>query len=166
MHPSKPVEAYGKEASRFLTNLLKGEYVYLVEDPTKNEKVDRYGRTLAFVYRAPDGLFINAEIVRQGYGHAYVEYPFRYLEEFRQLERFAREVGKGLWSSTDELSSEPATTAQPSSKPSPVETAKPQPQSDDDPIVYVTRTGTKYHRDGCRLSLYPLTGQLKRCVKV
>ena len=101
VHPSKPVEAYGKEASRFTTNLLRGEMVYLVRDPTSAETFDRYGRLLAFVYRAPDGLFVNAEIVRQGYGHAYVQYPFRYMEEFRALERFAREAGKGLWEQSE-----------------------------------------------------------------
>jgi hypothetical protein len=64
------------------------------------------------VYRAPDGLFVNAEIVRQGYGHAYVEYPFRYMEEFRALERFARNAGKGLWGQA-----EPATATAPQVEP-------------------------------------------------
>ena len=73
VHPSKPVEAFGKEASRFTANLLKGESVYLEFD---KDKTDKYGRTLAFVYRAPDGLFVNLEIIRQGYGHAYTKYPF------------------------------------------------------------------------------------------
>ena len=75
VHPSKPVERYGKEASRFTDNLLKGEKVYLVSDPG-GDKIDKYGRTLAHVYRAPDGLFVNAEIIRQGYGHAYTRFTF------------------------------------------------------------------------------------------
>ncbi len=29
------------------------------------DKTDKYGRTLAFMYRAPDGLFVHAEIIRQ-----------------------------------------------------------------------------------------------------
>jgi micrococcal nuclease len=41
VHPSKPVEAYGKEASRFLTNLLQGEKVYLVHDTTNSETSDK-----------------------------------------------------------------------------------------------------------------------------
>ncbi|HUU08983.1 MAG TPA: thermonuclease family protein, partial [Phycisphaerae bacterium] len=105
--PRKPVEAYGKEASRFTTNLLQGEKVYLVKDPTKAETTDRYGRLLAFVYRAPDGLFVNAEIIRQGYGHAYTQFPFRYMEEFRALERFAREAGKGLWGEVQPVTATP-----------------------------------------------------------
>lgn len=96
VHPSKPVEHYGKEASRFTTNLLKGESVYLLSERS-HEKTDRYGRTLAYVYRAPDGLFVNAEIIRQGYGHAYTRFPFKFMKEFRQFEQFARQVEKGLW---------------------------------------------------------------------
>jgi micrococcal nuclease len=95
VHPRKPVEFYDKEASRFTTNLLKGESVYVEYD---QQKQDRYGRTLAYLYRAPDGLFVNLEIVRQGYGHAYTKYPFKYLELFHRHERAAREAGRGLWS--------------------------------------------------------------------
>ncbi|MHA2069271.1 MAG: thermonuclease family protein, partial [Candidatus Thorarchaeota archaeon] len=44
-----------------------------------------------------DGTFLNAEIVRQGYGHAYTRFTFRYLDEFRRYEREAREQKRGLW---------------------------------------------------------------------
>ena len=37
VHPTKPVEHYGKEASRFTQNLLKGERVYLVSDPQQRK---------------------------------------------------------------------------------------------------------------------------------
>src|SRR5712672_2742360 len=77
--PRKPVDAYGKEASRFLTNLLEGESVYIEYEPTGSH-FDMYGRTLAYLYRAPDGLFVNLEIVREGYGHAYTRFPFQYME--------------------------------------------------------------------------------------
>jgi len=96
VHPRKKVQRYGKEASVFLTNLLKGERVYLVGDPPLG-MVGRYGRRLGYLYRAPDGLFVNAEIVRQGYGHAAAGFPFQFAEEFKQLEQFATRAGKGLW---------------------------------------------------------------------
>lgn len=94
VHPRKPVEFFGKEASAFTKNLLLGESVYL---RFGNEPRDRYNRLLAYVFRAPDGLFVNLEIIRQGYGHAYVKYPFEHMELFRHYERRARESGKGLW---------------------------------------------------------------------
>jgi micrococcal nuclease len=76
VHPWKAVQYYGKEASRFTINLLKGEKVYLTYEGDKPTR-DKYGRVLTYVYRAPDGLFVNAEIIRQGYGHAYVRFPIQ-----------------------------------------------------------------------------------------
>jgi len=60
------------------------------------DRVDRFGRTLAYVY-LEDGAFLNAEIIRQGYGFTYTRFPFKFLEEFRALERDAREAQRGLW---------------------------------------------------------------------
>ena len=62
------------------------------------ERRDRHERTLAYVF-LEDGTFVNAEIVRQGYGFAYTRFPFRHLEEFRAYERDARAAGRGLWAS-------------------------------------------------------------------
>ena len=95
-HPSKPIEYYGKEASLFLTNFLKGERVYLLYEGEK-ASTDKYNRVLSYIYRTPDGLFANAEIIRQGYGRAYTRFPFKYKAEFRQLEQFAKQAKKGLW---------------------------------------------------------------------
>jgi len=56
----------------------------------------RYRRLLAYVYLM-DGTFLNAEIIKQGYGFAYTRYPFKYLDEFRRYEKEARENRRGLW---------------------------------------------------------------------
>ena len=93
VHPRRPVECFGKEASAFAKRLLHEQRVRLEYD---QERTDRYGRTLAYVH-LPNGTFANAEIVRQGYGHAYTRFPFRYLDDFRQYEREARQGGRGLW---------------------------------------------------------------------
>ena len=134
VHPSQPVEAYGREASSFTKNLLLGESIYLRFD-TENQ--DRYGRLLAYLYRAPDGLFVNLEVARQGYGHAYTQFPFKHMELFRHYENQARTAGKGLWGDAArivelQVNERPSNTGQ-------IEA-----------IVYVTRTGKKYHLDGCR----------------
>src|SRR5690606_21770295 len=42
----------------------------------------------------------GAELVKQGYAHAYTRFPFKYLGEFRKYEREAREEGRGLWGDT------------------------------------------------------------------
>ena len=89
----KPVQYFGKEASQFLTRLVQHEKVRL---EFEQNKTDKYKRTLAYVYMA-DGTFVNAEIIKQGYGFAYTKFPFKYLEQFRSYEKEAREDKRGLW---------------------------------------------------------------------
>ena len=94
VHPRKPVEYFSKEASAFTKKMVEGKPVRLEYDWNRR---DKYGRTLAYVYRMPDNLFLNAEIVKQGYGHAYTRFPFKYMEEFRRYESEARDMERGLW---------------------------------------------------------------------
>ena len=87
-------EHYGPEATTFLTNLLAGERVVLHYEKSRR---DRYGRLLAYVGRAPDGLSVNGEVVRQGYGRVHRDHPFGKSELFGRYEARARAVPKGLW---------------------------------------------------------------------
>jgi len=95
--PRKPVEYFGKEASAFTKKMAEGKQVYLAFDHVNaaRKHKDKYGRTLAYVY-LEDDRFLNAEIIKQGFGHAETAYPFAKMEEFRMLEREAREHGRGL----------------------------------------------------------------------
>lgn len=101
VHPSKPVEYFGKEASEFTRKMVGGKKVRLEYDWQRR---DKYGRLLAYIY-LEDGTFLNAEIIKQGYGFAYTRFPFKYLEEFRQYERDARNNSKGLWKETQSVGS-------------------------------------------------------------
>lgn len=93
--PGSPVECFAKRASAFNERLVAGERVRLVYDV---ERRDRYGRLLAYVYRARDGLFVNAELVRRGYATVATFPPnVRHEREFRRLARAARMSGRGLW---------------------------------------------------------------------
>ena len=94
VHPNKPVEVFGKEAAAFTKNLLMGESIYLRFD---GNRTDKYDRLLGYLYRVPDGLFVNLEIVRQGYGHAYTQFPFEHMGLFHHYEERARKAKKGLW---------------------------------------------------------------------
>jgi micrococcal nuclease len=100
VHPKMAVACFGKQAKQFTRDAVEGKTIRLVLDKvnTKRRHRDRYGRTLAYAYLA-DGTMLNAELIRQGYAHAYTRFPFRYLVEFRQLERAARTEAVGLWSS-------------------------------------------------------------------
>src|SRR3954462_11915344 len=54
--PNTPVQCFAKAASAANERLVAGREVTLVSDV---EGRDRYGRLLAYVYRRPDGLFVN-----------------------------------------------------------------------------------------------------------
>ena len=92
-HPKKPVEYYGKEATAFTKRMVGGKVVKLKYDVQRR---DEYDRLLAYVYLM-NGTFLNAEIIKQGYGHAYTRFPFKYMEEFKLYEKEARENKRGLW---------------------------------------------------------------------
>jgi micrococcal nuclease len=95
--PGTPVQCFAEAASRANERLVEGEKVRLRFDA---ERRDRYGRLLAYVYRARDGLFVNAELVRRGYATTLTIAPnVAHAAEFRRLARSARRAGRGLWSS-------------------------------------------------------------------
>ena len=97
--PRKPVQCFGKEASNKAKELLVGTKVRLEKDPTQGE-LDKYGRTLAYIYRE-DGMFYNKYMIEQGYAHEYTyDEPYKYQAEFKQAEISARENSKGLWNPT------------------------------------------------------------------
>jgi micrococcal nuclease len=93
VHPSRPVERFGKEASDYTKGRLLNKPVFLAFDWDLR---DHYGRLLAYIYTA-DGDCFNARLIRDGYGHAYTRFTFQFMEEFRGLEREARERKRGLW---------------------------------------------------------------------
>ncbi len=95
--PGTPVQCFAERASAFNKHLVAGEQVRLVRDA---EERDRYGRLLAYVYRARDNLFINATLVTGGYAVPLTIPPnVAHEREFRTLATVARRKGRGLWSS-------------------------------------------------------------------
>jgi micrococcal nuclease len=95
--PNIGVECFGAEATAFVEALIdEGDEIELVFD---EERFDQYGRTLAYVYRAGDGLFVNAELLRRGYATVELYSPnLDHAKQFRRLARRAREKELGLWS--------------------------------------------------------------------
>ena len=92
-HPKRSVEYMGHEAAEFNRQLVEGKPVTLEYDV---ERHDKYGRVLAYV--RVDGLFVNAELVREGYAKAYTFPPnVKYSKLFLALQREAREEKRGLW---------------------------------------------------------------------
>ena len=118
-----PVEYFAEEAFQFTRKLVEGKKVRLEYD---FDRIDSYGRTLAYVY-LEDGTFLNAEIIKQGYGYAYKRFPFKYLKEFELNEKEAKANNRGIWARI------PTNTSFPPGK----------------TVVYITRSGKSYHREEC-----------------
>lgn len=118
MHPDNPSETAQLEAVAFLHNLLRGESVYLHFEGDSPEQ--------AYLYRAPDELFVNLEVVRQGYAQVNAQATFKHFEFFVHYEERARTAEKGLWAPIGQGI-----------------------LPDDDTQVYVTRSGGKFHRENC-----------------
>ena len=105
VHPTKPVQFYGKEASNFTKESLNGKRVWLEYDANPQ---DRYNRHLAYVWLANpktineasirESMF-NARLLLGGYAKVMIIKPNkRYEAVFRKLESEARQAKLGVWS--------------------------------------------------------------------
>ncbi|MFC1539907.1 thermonuclease family protein [Gemmatimonadota bacterium] len=154
VHPTRRIEPYGLAASAFNRTLVEGRRVRLECDV---EERDRYGRLLAYVYT--DSLFVNAELLRQGYAQVMTVPPnVRHADDFVRLQREARLADRGLWGieayGSEGVRSDRAGEAVDGS------TGIDASTTGDTQIVYITNSGEKYHREGChhlRHSRIPIT---------
>ncbi len=91
-----PVECFGQEASKFAAGLLpEGTALHLERDV---EARDAYGRLLAYVYRLPDAMFVNLELIRQGYAQTLTFPPnVTHADDFVAAARQAERANLGLW---------------------------------------------------------------------
>jgi len=105
VHPSRPVECYGPEASDFTKDLLEGRHVCLLRDISCTGK---YGRLLAYVWVDTDPnhagceTWLDAELVKQGYARVKAYPPdTSFHGVFKALECEAYQAGRGLWGACD-----------------------------------------------------------------
>ncbi|MFZ2386055.1 MAG: thermonuclease family protein [Candidatus Omnitrophota bacterium] len=88
------IKEMGKKAAAFTKKLVEGKKVRLEFDV---ERKDKYGRLLAYLY-LPDGTFVNAEIVANGFASLMTIPPnVKYSEQLRACYKDARENRRGLW---------------------------------------------------------------------
>lgn len=93
----RPIQCYGVEASDRTKALLPaGTAVRLERDEVSR---DRYGRLLAYVFRADDDLLVNLDLIEGGYADAVTFGDNEALyDTFAAAEATARTGGLGLWS--------------------------------------------------------------------
>lgn len=157
-HPSKPADAFAQQSRDFTEDVLAAERVRLVYDPANatTGQRDKYGRLLAYVYRQRDGLDFNAELVKKGHARVNTILLFSRNDEFETYERDARARRIGLWgdpvttrAGANELAEDRDQADVSSTSRAAANSLKRARPTDADPIVYVTKSGKKYHRDGC-----------------
>ncbi|MDD5409194.1 MAG: thermonuclease family protein [Candidatus Omnitrophica bacterium] len=88
------IKKLGRQSYEFTRQMAQGKRVRLEFD---KEKYDKYKRILAYVY-LPDGRFLNALIVEEGYA-SLMAYPpnVKYADLFSSLYQQARKNKRGLW---------------------------------------------------------------------
>ena len=94
--PDTDIQCYGPEATAFTESLLPVGTPVRIERDTVNR--DDFGRLLGYVYRADDGIFVNYELVRQGFAQPLsIEPNTTYRDLFVGAARAAEEADVGLW---------------------------------------------------------------------
>ena len=97
VHPSRPVEWYGPEATVRARELLEGKTVTLEYDADPDhDRFGRYGRLLVYL-RLEDGSDFGKLMVEAGFARAYPKYPFSRSKEYMAVEAGAKKAKKGLW---------------------------------------------------------------------
>lgn len=95
VHPSKPVQPFGAEASNYAKEILLGEEVRVEYDGPKR---DHYDRLLAYIWI--DGENFNQQLLEKGLArYAYVyDPPYTHAEAMSKAESRAKQQDKGIWS--------------------------------------------------------------------
>jgi hypothetical protein len=129
------------DLQRFLERLLLDERVY-IEFASDEAKEDSLGRLPAYIYRAPEGMPVNLEAIRQGYARLDKSGTLRDREVFEHYAKAARKAKKGVWRRLGNSTNRADRTR-----------AEDKSESDTKTEigdVWVTKYGKKYHRSTCR----------------
>jgi micrococcal nuclease len=114
--PKENIFELGNNAKLFTTKLTLGNKVRLRYD---NERRDKYGRTLAYVFvkipcktyndilnvknmhnnnACKKEVFLNEELVKNGHAMVFKKFKFRFKQDFIALEKIAQENKLQIWS--------------------------------------------------------------------
>jgi len=130
-------QPFGDKASLYLKALLEGREVILESDV---QALDKYGRRLYHVWLPQ--VLVGELMLLSGLGQIMTIPPnVRHLDYYQRVQTQARSVGLGIWAV-------PFPTGKQEKE---MQGRATQEGSD---IVYITRTGSKFHRAGCRYLRY------------
>ncbi len=105
VHPTKEVEAYGKEASDYTCETLTNAKEIKLEYDDNSDREDKYGRTLAWVW--VDGVLLQQSLVEKGLAEvAYLYDDYQYTSLLQDAEVVAKANKVGQWSDEEPSSEE------------------------------------------------------------
>ena len=159
VHPSKPVEFFGKEASDYTKEQLFGKTVYLEKDVSDT---DRYGRSLRYIWlEIPTEInketiktkMFNGMLVANGYASSATFQPdVKYQEIFTELAREARENNRGLWNEKEANKFNGVSSNAPIIEKDKVQTQSKEPSKAEVSAGYLGNTNSKkFHKADCHL---------------
>ena len=94
---TKTKEPYGKEASEYVCDILTNANMIELEYDDGSDTLDKYGRTLAWVYA--DDVLLQRELVQRGLAEVkYIYGDYAYTEELKTLEKEAKKEKLNMWS--------------------------------------------------------------------
>lgn len=134
--PEKTQE-YGLEAKEFVYKRIANKNVKVEIMDT-----DRYGRKVGKIYY--NEKYLNKEIVKNGYAWWYKNYA-KNDKDLESAEKYARANKLGLWKSSNPIAPWDYRRGKKNKTTSTSSSSK-----NLDFVVYVTKSGKKYHRKGCR----------------
>lgn len=130
-------QEYGLESKVFVAERVLGEKVKVEVVST-----DRYGRKVGKIYYGYGyGKYLNKKVVEAGYAWWY-EYYAKEDRDLQEAEAHARKYKAGLWRSSNPVA--PWEYRRNKNK-----TGQRGRAASPDRVVYVTKSGKKYHRAGC-----------------
>jgi len=124
-----------------LSRIALGETVLIQNDPSG--ELNRANKRVAYLFRAPDHLFINLELVRQGHTRYTSNAMTIHTALFEHYEQRAQQLQRGIWG--PDLPT-PLIVAPEQDTDTPTDTHQPAQRND---TVYITAHGSKYHRKDC-----------------
>lgn len=97
VHPTKEIEAYGKEASTYTCDTLTNAKEIKLELDPGSDKEDKYGRLLAWVFA--DGVLLQNSLLEKGLAEvSYLYGDYKYTEMIQETQEVAKEKQIGIWS--------------------------------------------------------------------
>lgn len=102
VHPTKEVEAYGKDASNYTCTSLKEAKEIVLEYDNDSDKKDKYDRYLVWVF--VDGELLQEKLISKGLASvAYLYGDYKYTDILEEAEQTAEENKLGIWSDENNI---------------------------------------------------------------